>query len=185
MSERKISPQSLKNLQNMNMEIQQLTREALETALIFLLETKEIGQITIAELVKKAGVSRNAFYRNYQSKEALLDSIFTRILRRTFRRMYYFYKKNQIYQAWLVLFREAKKEAQVLRLAFKYNFDKQMSQALASLIDKVRQKQQQIESYTSSFWSSAIIAIISKWVTDGMVVSEEEMAALGLPLLSI
>ncbi len=73
MTERKISPKSLKNLYQSNKEANQLTKESIETALLFLLEKKELKQISVSELVRKAGVSRNAFYRNYKSKEEILD----------------------------------------------------------------------------------------------------------------
>lgn len=78
MKKRKISPQSLKNLSQSNKEINQLTRESIETALLFLLEKKEMKHISISELVKKAGVSRNAFYRNYKSKEEILELAYAR-----------------------------------------------------------------------------------------------------------
>lgn len=78
MSKRNISPKSLKNLYQSNKEANQLTRESIETALLFLLEKKELAQISISELVQKAGVSRNAFYRNYKSKEEILEMAYER-----------------------------------------------------------------------------------------------------------
>lgn len=78
MQKRTISPKSLKNLSQSNKEINQLTRESIETALLFLLEKKDMRQISISELVKKAGVSRNAFYRNYKSKEEILELAYER-----------------------------------------------------------------------------------------------------------
>lgn len=78
MTKRHISPKSLKNLYNSNKESNQLTRESIETALLFLLEKKDMAQISISELVKKAGVSRNAFYRNYKSKEEILELAYER-----------------------------------------------------------------------------------------------------------
>lgn len=55
MTERKISPKSLKNLYQSNKEANQLTKESIETALLFLLEKKELKQISVSELVRKAG----------------------------------------------------------------------------------------------------------------------------------
>ncbi len=78
MAERKISPKSLKNLYESNKEANQLTKESLEIALLFLLEKKELKQISVSELVRKAGVSRNAFYRNYKSKEEILEIYYER-----------------------------------------------------------------------------------------------------------
>jgi AcrR family transcriptional regulator len=48
----------------------------LTTALFQLLATKELHQITVTELVKRAGVSRMAFYRNYQTLDDLLLAYF-------------------------------------------------------------------------------------------------------------
>ena len=53
MAGRKISPQSLKNLYQSNKEANQLTKESIETALLFLLEKKELKQISVSELVRK------------------------------------------------------------------------------------------------------------------------------------
>ncbi|HEM6266420.1 TPA: TetR/AcrR family transcriptional regulator [Streptococcus suis] len=78
MAERNISPKSLKNLYQSNKEANQLTKESIETALLFLLEKKELKQISVSELVRKAGVSRNAFYRNYKSKEEILEIYYER-----------------------------------------------------------------------------------------------------------
>ncbi|RRD31982.1 TetR/AcrR family transcriptional regulator [Streptococcus minor] len=78
MTKRNISPKSLKNLYQSNQEANQLTRESIETALLHLMEKKELPQISISELVKKAGVSRNAFYRNYKSKEEILELAYER-----------------------------------------------------------------------------------------------------------
>ncbi|MFH0401292.1 TetR/AcrR family transcriptional regulator [Streptococcus sp. A23] len=78
MTERKISPKSLKNLYQSNKEANQLTKESLETAMLFLLEKKELKHISVSELVRKAGVSRNAFYRNYKSKEEILEIYYER-----------------------------------------------------------------------------------------------------------
>lgn len=78
MPKRNISPKSLKNLYQSNKESNQLTRESIEVALLFLLEKKDMKQISISELVRKAGVSRNAFYRNYKSKEEILELAYER-----------------------------------------------------------------------------------------------------------
>lgn len=105
---------SLQNLKVSNKESRKLTREALETALLLLLEKKTLSQITISELVAKAGVSRNAFYRNYKSKEAILESILTQIVRRIFRGLKAFDLKSQLSQAWLFILNEAKKRHKFL-----------------------------------------------------------------------
>ncbi len=48
--------------------------EHLTEAFLELLEEKEIGDISISQLVEKAGVGRASFYRNYKCKEDILKS---------------------------------------------------------------------------------------------------------------
>lgn len=50
MSERRISEKSLENLRKSNQESNLLTREAIETALLQLLEKKDLTKISISEL---------------------------------------------------------------------------------------------------------------------------------------
>ena len=49
-----------------------IVRDSIETALIQLMEKKPFGEITISEIVGKAGVSRVSYYRNYYYKEEVL-----------------------------------------------------------------------------------------------------------------
>ena len=49
-----------------------IVRESIETALIELMKKKPLSDITISEIVKKAGVSRVSYYRNYYHKEDVL-----------------------------------------------------------------------------------------------------------------
>ena len=51
MSERRISEKSLENLRKSNQESNLLTREAIETALLQLLEKKDLTKISISESV--------------------------------------------------------------------------------------------------------------------------------------
>ena len=58
-----------------NEAAQKLSRECLETALFKLMGQKPFDQIAIGEVAALAGVSRNAFYRKYKTKEALLEGL--------------------------------------------------------------------------------------------------------------
>lgn len=51
------------------------SRDALHTALLGLLETKTLEQISIREISTAAGVGHATFYRHYPSKEALLNDL--------------------------------------------------------------------------------------------------------------
>lgn len=51
------------------------TREALRLALLTLLETTPLEQITIRDLAAQAGIGYTTFFRHHPSKESLLDEV--------------------------------------------------------------------------------------------------------------
>ena len=146
MAERKISEKSLENLKRFNQENNAITRESIEISLLQLLEKKDLKKITISELVRRAGVSRAAFYRNYGSKDV-------------------------------------KKEAKIISLAIDYNSERLLTKAVYDFLEKRNgETSNGAGSYLNSFWSSAIVSVISKWIKDGMKIPAEKIATLGLPL---
>ncbi|MBR5113246.1 MAG: helix-turn-helix transcriptional regulator, partial [Clostridia bacterium] len=58
-----------------NEESKKITRESIVTALVLLFADKPYEKITVTEIVKKAGVSRTAFYRNFNTKEDVLREL--------------------------------------------------------------------------------------------------------------
>ena len=58
------------------------TQEALRAAILGLLESTALEQITIADITAAAGVGKTTFFRHYASKEALLDDIAAEQIRR-------------------------------------------------------------------------------------------------------
>lgn len=184
MAERKISEKSLANLKRSNQESNAITRESLEISLLQLLDKKDLKKITISELVERAGVSRAAFYRNYESKEELLESIFQSTVSKITKSLEGYNFKTDLYQIWVYLFKEAKKEARIISLAVDYNFEKLLTKAVYEFLEKrsKSQKSQGPASYLNSFLSSAIVSVLAKWIKDGMKVPAEKMASLGLPL---
>lgn len=50
-------------------------KQQITTTLLELLKEKELSDINIGEITKKAQVSRNSFYRNYADKEDIIKNI--------------------------------------------------------------------------------------------------------------
>ncbi|MGT2888197.1 TetR/AcrR family transcriptional regulator [Streptococcus didelphis] len=179
------SKKSLQNLTQFNKESQSISRESLETALLYLLEKKSLAQISISELVAKAGVSRNAFYRNYNSKDDILMHLLKEFIRRIFKGIKLFDISTQASQAWYYLFTEAKKEERFLKIIF----NQQLQHLLTQLVTKrlkayQRWRKNKQSHYAGLFWSNAIVSVFSNWIKDDMVIPAEEMAKIGLPLLN-
>ncbi|WP_435923788.1 TetR/AcrR family transcriptional regulator [Paenibacillus sp. DYY-L-2] len=56
------------------------SKAALRQALLELMADKSFHSISIKEIVEKAGYNRGTFYTHYDSKEALLEDIYTNLL---------------------------------------------------------------------------------------------------------
>ncbi|EQC77245.1 Transcriptional regulator, TetR family,putative [Streptococcus sp. HSISM1] len=135
MAERKISEKSLENLKRFNRENNAITRESIEISLLQLLEKKDLKKITISELVQRAGVSRAAFYRNYDSKEEILESIFQSSIAKITKSLDGYNFKTDLYQVWVYLFKEVKKEAKIISLAIDYNFERLLTKAVYDFLE--------------------------------------------------
>lgn len=185
MAERAIATNSLTNLKIANREAKQMTKEALEGALLLLLEQKALDSITISELTQKAGVSRNAFYRHYRSKESLFHKMIKRATLTVIKGLHRFNLQNKRYQAWLYLFKKAKENAQLLKLILKYNMLQWIHDIIINRLNKLRTLQNsQHNQYNHTFWSHAVLSVLGNWIKDGMIIPEEEMAAMNLPLFA-
>ena len=173
----------MENLKRFNRENNAITRESIEISLLQLLEKKDLKKITISELVQRAGVSRAAFYRNYGSKEEILESIFQSSIAKITKSLDGYNLKTDLYQVWVYLFKEVKKEAKIISLAIDYNFERLLTKAVYDFLEKQNGSSPNgAGSYLNSFWSSAIVSVISKWIKDGMKIPAEKIATLGLPL---
>ena len=78
---------------------------------------KTLKKITISELVERAGVSRAAFYRNYGSKEEILKSVFESSIAKITKSLDGYNLKTDLYQVWVYLLKEVKKEAKISAVA--------------------------------------------------------------------
>ncbi len=63
-----------------NSEANKVTRESICAALLDLMGGQEFNSVSISAIVKRAGVSRQSFYRNYSSKEDVIIEIEETIL---------------------------------------------------------------------------------------------------------
>lgn len=56
---------------------QALSRECIQEALFLLMEDQSLDDITISAISTRSGISRMGFYRNYKTKNDVLDDYFT------------------------------------------------------------------------------------------------------------
>ena len=73
-----INEKKLENLRKANAQSHQLIVDSLRDALYQMLETRDVSEIKVVDLIKVAGISRGAFYRHYYLiTDVLTDDIQT------------------------------------------------------------------------------------------------------------
>lgn len=156
--------------------IQQITN-----ALISLLRTKPIGEVSISELCTAAGVGRASFYRNFDSKEAVLQRRDEALVRQ--------WQKD--YDA------AAQQDAAAgrppanlmvsLLMFYKENRDfytlvyQNDSRILLDTILKIcgpSPEDRSTWAYAKAFIAYGIYGAVSEWISRGMTESAEELAVL-------
>lgn len=161
-----------------NEESNKLTRECLQTALIYLMNEKPFEKITITELVKRSGVSRTAFYRNYTSKEDILSEFcewfFKELADSSADEQY----KRQPRLWYLRFFSSIKEHADIFKLLIQANMPASMSNTASSFIEKIKPAHTVKEYYKNLAFEGAFTKILLGWFQNGMKESPEEMAKL-------
>ena len=176
--------ENIKNLKLSNENANKLTKECLHTAIITLMSKKKFEDIKITELVKKAGVSRTAFYRNYNSKEEIILEIcdnFIKIMKNFVNSDKY---KNDYYKFFYDLFCEIRNEKKKFKILLQA---KLLNSAILKLDDfmfKIVNPESKKDYYKLLVINTAIFTVIEYWFNSGMEEDEEFMAKLCTDILN-
>jgi len=154
-----------------NEEAQKLSKECLETALFKLMGKKDFERISIGEIVELAGVSRNAFYRNYKTKEALLDGL-SKTITAKLRDALPEYENADI-ASYTRFFHIVSRNADSFRILLSVR---------SSLAERLMGGE---KSYPQIAWEGAFSQITIRWFEKGMQETPEEMGALCEKLLLV
>lgn len=161
-----------------NRESNRLTRECIQTALIHLMAVKDIEKITVSELVRKAGVSRTAFYNNYSTTEEVLKSLTNDLL-------------DEInHLAWDAMAKE--KRASVITAALKQIKENATLFSMMMKSDKLERSLLDIRKYMSDHypdmnsqtryliyaWGGMLRSVITEWFLGGMTEEIGEITEL-------
>lgn len=159
-----------------NVESNQFTKECIYTALLSLLANETIDKITVTAIIKRAGVSRAGFYRNFSSKEAVLDEICDVFLS-VLSEFIFDNKYQENARAWYYdLFKIVEENKETIRLLVNANVPSQYIFKLKTLTEGLYKNQDLQERYTSIAIGKALEGILADWFENGMPLSPDEMA---------
>lgn len=164
------------------------TKQLLQTTLQTLLVEKPFEKITVSEIVKRADVARTTFYAHFESKEALLSTLWEDVHVTFFAEL-----DTQISQGaievetvMLVFFRAIMEMRPLLETVHETALDllllEQIQQLIAQALIRGRGFEGIAEWELSPYLGDAITGVLfmvsCRWVRDGMVIPAETLAKL-------
>ena len=157
----------------------------MENALLKLMQTDNYHEITIQEIAYQAGLSRRTFYRNYTSKDEILEGYFYRIWEE-YRALIIqetdfslaniarvFFTKMQEYKDFLTL-----ANRQQLLPFFLTRVDELLPIAFYEARGDTLPFSRETIQYILAFSAGGFMRILILWLKDGAKKSPEEMAAI-------
>lgn len=183
MSDKRTELQRMEVLRLSNLESNRITKECIESALVLLMKEKAFSEITITDIVKRAGVSRTAYYRNYSSKEDILHSLVKEVVNNIVSSMSNYNPATDLYKFWLEMFNGIKPFSETFQILLKANMGETLLFEINHKLQKDVVETDIINQYGQFFWSGAVYSVLIEWIRNGTQETEEEMAIICCKIL--
>ncbi len=151
------------------------SQDKIEKAFIELLQTREIKDITVTDIIKMTELNRSTFYANYIDIFDLADKTREK-LENEFSNLFADYDYMTGRTGVLRMFMHIKENQIFYKTYFKLCYD---DKHLVSIYDERRAEKEQISDnlkYHIEFFRNGLNAVIKLWLANGCQESPEEMA---------
>lgn len=150
-----------------------IIRESITEALLILMKKKSFAQITITEIVQKAGVGRVTFYRNYSSKEDVLVSA----LNEAGRQWWDAFQAAGRCDYVEALFAHCMTVRDIALLLYKHGLMHLLFQNINETLGP-EEGDSELLSYQKSYLAGCVFGVLNEWVGRGMSDSPQKMSEL-------
>lgn len=166
------------------------TKYRLAYAMKECMKTTSVENITVKQITEKCGLTRQTFYRNFLDKYDLINWYFDKLLVKSFEHMG---RGRTVYDALVKKFTYIREEQIFFATAFRYDEQNSLRQHDFELIlqfyenliyEKTGRVPQENMHYMLEMYCQSSIYMTVKWVTDGLICTPEELAAIivdGMP----
>lgn len=155
-----------------------LTREYIKTALLYLLKENSYDKITVTAIINRAGVSRAGFYRNYTSKDEVLEDLAIGI----YQKMTSTYLKDltldNLYERYVTMFSQLKEHSNWFGILSSVKTYSKVTFGIDLIFNTYSGTLTAEEYYRGIAVFHSQRGIILSWYENGMKESPEEMAAI-------
>ena len=159
-----------------NQQSNELTRECIDMAMMYLMSEKPYESISISELTKRAGVSRTAFYRNYESKEDVLKEIGKIVIDSLSAILNKVKSPDDVHGTLVEFFTQIKKQRNYVELLAKANVSMKLLFPNAHMLENVFKAASQKDHYRMIAVDSALAGLVREWISNDYDLTPEELA---------
>ena len=161
-----------------NEESNKLTRECIESALVLLMNDRAFSEISITNIIRRAGVSRSAYYRNYASKEDILTNVFHKAADTIISALADSLTEMNMHKSYLTIFEKVLEGKIFFEIIDKanmiYTFQSTLNEKYLSFVEERTVE----EHYRVLSWIGSILNVIFGWIHRDYKESPEEMAKI-------
>lgn len=161
-----------------NAESKELTRDCIRTAFLCLLKNKSFQDISVSEIIRRSGVSRSGFYRNYTGKEEVLEDISSNILMifdDSVRKANYRVNTEQWYTQ---LFIQIRNHAEMYQMLIQSNVSRELILSFENTLKDYFKIETSRERYAFIALCRSIEEITIEWFCGNMKETPEEMGKM-------
>lgn len=149
-------------------------------ALLNLMDEKSISEISISEIVARAGVARASFYRNYATKENVITMLMAGILEEYRATIIYeednFYTYQNIYTSFVFFSRYGKQLLDLQRFGYGSLILEMLNQFHEEVAGDMPSSS--IEQYSIYIYIGSLYNTTMKWLQSGKKESVDEIAQM-------
>lgn len=158
-----------------NEEAKRFSMECIESALLYMMHEQTFDSITFGNLAKRAGVSRNAIYRNYSSKEDILKQH----LHRTTDKFLLTLNSDMDYKSYLLqLFRHLEQTKDVGLLLLKEGKSNLLYEAFLLMKNRFNVEDNHIREYYDYYRIGGIYCVYLRWLETQCKETPEELCEI-------
>ncbi len=148
-------------------------KEQITTALIMLMKTNKFEDISITTIITTGGVSRASFYRNFTSKEDVINQYLVRLIMEWLHSDPILIHQDFIGQ----LFKHFEDHRDTYFLLYNANLSHLLLNIIVGFLGPGK-GMEPIDEYSKSFLAYGLFGWINQWFSNGMRESAEEIATL-------
>ena len=155
-----------------------IIKESITTALLQMMQTTKIDDVSIVDLIKKAGVARNSFYRNFTDKKDIIRQRLVTLIEE-WGKDYKSRNDPSFFSESLI--RHYYKYKDFYLLLYKRGLSDMIYETIR-YASKLDESKNNIERYTKSMIAGMIFGWLDEWMRQGMPESPEEIILISQQL---